>query len=114
MEDKIGYAFIPIAEYKGLIEDKINEDKINKELNEEVFKRDSINKKLEKYLLDSLSSSENYHLESMKECNPTDYHYGELYKCFLKIGIDNVEYIHRSIVAMKRNFDLSENKEKEE
>ena len=114
MEDKIGYAFIPTAEYKRLIEDNINKEKCIKELNEEAFKRDSINKKLEKYLLDSLSSSENYHLESMKECNPTDYHYGELYKCFLKIGIDNVEYIHLSIVTMKRNFDHRENKEKEE
>ena len=107
MEDKIGYAVIKIAEYKKLIEDNINNEK-------ELKKGDSINKKLEKFLLDSLSSSENYHLESMKECNPTDYHYGELYKCFLKIGIDNVEYIHRSIVTMKRNFDHRENKEKEE
>ena len=111
MEDKIGYAFIPTAEYKELIEDNINKEKCIKELNEEAFKRDIINKKLEKYLLDSLSSSENYHLESMKECNPTDYHYGELYKCFLKIGIDNVEYIHRSIVTMKRNFDHIEKEE---
>ena len=114
MKDKIGYAFIPTAEYKRLIEDNINKEKFIKELNEEACKRDSITKKLEKYLLDSLSSSENYHLESMKECNLTDYHYGELYKCFLKIGIDNVEYIHLSIVTMKRNFDHRENKEKEE
>ena len=114
MEDKIGYAFIPIAEYKGLIEDNINKENFIKELNEEACKRDRISKKLEKYLLDSLSSSEHYHLESMKECNLTDYHYGELYKCFLKIGIDNVEYIHLSIVTMKRNFDHRENKEKEE
>lgn len=114
MEDKIGYAVITTAEYKKMIEDNINKEKCIKELNEEAFKRDDINKKLEKYLLDSLSSSENYHLENMKECNPTDYHYGELYKCFLKIGIDNVEYIHSIISKMKHNFDNIKDKEKEE
>ena len=48
MEDKIGYAFIPIAEYKGLIEDNINKENFIKELNEEACKRDRIRKKLEK------------------------------------------------------------------
>ena len=114
MENKIGYAVITTQEYKELIEDNINKAECIKELNEVAFKRNSINEKLEKYFFDRLSDNENYHLENMKECNPTDYHYQELYKCFLEIGIDNVEYIHLSIVSLKHNFDNKENKESEE
>lgn len=111
MENKIGYAVITTQEYKELIEDNVNKAECIKELNDVAFKRNSINGKLEKYFFDRLSDKESYHLENMKECNPEDYHYQELYKCFLEIGIDDVQYIHTSIMTMKHNFDNRENKE---
>lgn len=114
MEGNIGYAVITTKEYKELIEDNINKAKCIEELNEVAFKRNSINEKLEKYFFDRLLDNENYHLENMKECNPNDYHYQELYDCFLKIGIDDVQYIHLSITTLKHNFDNRENKEVEE
>lgn len=104
MENKIGYAVITTQEYKGLIEDNINKANCIKDLNEEAFKRNNINDKLENYFFKKLLESESYHLENMKECNPLDHHYQELYKCFLEIGIDDITYIHLSIARLKNNF----------
>lgn len=109
MEGNIGYAVITTKEYKELIEDNIDKAKCIEELNEVAFKRNSINEKIEKYFFDRLLDKESYHLENMEECTPSDYHYQELYKCFLEIGIDDVQYIHTSIITMKHNFDNKEN-----
>lgn len=113
MERSVGYAVITTEEYREMMEDNINKANCIKELNEVAFKRNSINEKLEKYFFDGLLDNENYHLENMKECNPSDYHYQELYNCFLKIGIDDVQYIHFSIESLKRHFDVAQNKKPE-
>lgn len=112
MENKIGYAVITTNEYREIIEDNMNKANCIKELNEVAFKKSSINAKLEKYFFDKLLNTESYHLENMRECIPSDYNYQELYKCFFEIGIDDVEYIHTSIITLKHNFDDKEkNKE---
>lgn len=104
-EIKIGYAVITTAEYKELIEDNMNKAKCIEELNEIAFKRNNINEKLEKYFFDKLLDNKSYHLENMEECTTLDYHYQELYKCFLEIGIDDVKYIDLSIKSLKHKFD---------
>lgn len=114
MEGNIGYAVITTKEYKELIEDNMNKANCVKELNEVAFKRNSINEKLEKYFFDRLLDIESYHFENMENCIPSDYHYQELYKCFLEIGIDDVQYIHTSIMTMKHHFENRENKEVED
>ena len=106
----IGYAVISTAEYKAIIEDIYNKENCIKELDEVAFKRNIINEKLEKYFFDKLLDTERYHIENMKEYSPLDYHYRELYKCFLEIGIDDAQYIHTSIIQLKLNFDNKNNK----
>ena len=108
MEGNIGYTVITTREYKELIEDSMNKANCVKELNEVAFKRNRINEKLEKYFFEKLLDTESYHFENMKNCIPSDYHYQELYKCFLEIGIDDVQYIHTSIIIMKQHFDNPE------
>lgn len=105
MKGNIGYAVITTREYKELIEDNMNKANCVKELNEVAFKRNNINDKLEKYFFDRLIDQESYHFENMKKCNPTDYNYQEIYKCFLEIGIDDIQYIHTSIITMKNHFN---------
>lgn len=109
-ETKIGYAVITTNEYKEIIEDNMNKANCIKELNEVAFKRNNINEKLEKYFFDKLLENESYHLENMEEYIPSDYHYQELYKCFLEIGIDDVQYIHVSIITLKHTFDSKKSK----
>lgn len=107
----IGYAVITTGEYKTIIEDNYNKENCIKELSEVAFKRNIINEKLEKYFFDKLLDTESYHLENMEECSPLNYHYQELYKCFLEIGIDDVQYIHTSIITIKHDFDIKNKKE---
>ena len=113
MESKIEYAVITTKEYKELIEDNINKERCIKELNCVNKEEKELFKKLENYFFQKLVENENYHLENMKECNVTDYHYHELYKCFLDIVIDNLTYIHFSISSLKHNFDNRKNEETE-
>lgn len=114
MENKIGYAVITTQEYKELIEDNMDKASCIKELNEVAFKRNTINEKLEKYFFDSLLDNESYHLENIKEFMPDDYNYQKLYQKFLNIGIDDVQYIHTSIMTLKLNFDNKKDKEAKE
>ena len=111
MKNDIGYAVITTGEYKEILEDNINKANCIKKLNEVAFKRENIYDRLEKYFFDRLSDKENYHLENMKECKPTDYHYQQLYKCFLEIGINDIQYIDLSIASLKHNFDNKKIKE---
>lgn len=111
---EIEYAVITTKEYKELIEDTMNKAECIKELNSVNKEEKEIYKKLENYFWRKLVESERYHLENMKECNPTDYHYQELYKCFLEIGIDNLAYIDLSIASLKHNFDNGDCKKLED
>ncbi len=105
MENKIGYAVITTVEYKEMIEDIKNKEEYIKKLNAINKEENEIYKKLQEYFFKKIAENEDYHLKNMKECNPTDYHYQELYKCFLESGINNAQYIHNSIASLKFNFD---------
>lgn len=114
MENKIGYAVITTEEYKELIKDNMKQEKHIRKLKEVKEEEEEIRKKLEEYFFKKIVEDEEYRLENMKECNPTDYHYQELYKCFLEIGINNAQYIHLSIATLKHNFDNGKYKRLEE
>ncbi len=96
---------ININSINDLIKECNEENKRCSELAIELQAEKEKNKELEQYFWNQLIKSESYHLENIKECIPTDYHYQELYKCFLEIGINNNEYIHLSIASLKHNFD---------
>ena len=52
--------------------------------------------------------NEEYHLENMKDVNITNYHYEQLCSEFLKVGIDDLEYIDLKIKELKHRFDTLE------
>lgn len=110
-----GYAVITTEEYKSLIEDINNKkeciSKLNK-INEEENKRYKI---FENLFLESLIKNEEYYLEDMKNVDITDYSYLQLFNEFLKIGIDDMNYINSKIHELKHRYDskLSENEGEE-
>ena len=59
----------------------------------------------ENLFLEDLMENEEYHLENMKNTNITDYHYRQLCSEFLKVGIDDLEYIDLKIKELKHRFD---------
>ena len=49
----------------------------------------------------------------MKNVNFADYHYRQLFEDFLKIGIDDIQYIDSKIHELKHRFDNQSLKEGE-
>lgn len=103
--DKYGYVVITTEEYKTLIEDKINTEEYISKLNEVNQKENKRYKIFENVFIENLIKNEEYHLENMKNTNITDYHYGQLCSEFLKVGIDDLEYIDLKIKELKHRFD---------
>ena len=103
--DKYGYAVITIIEYRALIEDINNKKECISKLNEVNQKENKRYKVFENLFLEDLMENNEYHLENMKNTNITDYHYGQLCSEFLKVGIDDLEYIDLKIKELKHRFD---------
>ena len=100
-----GYAVITTEEYKSLIEDINNKkeciSKLNK-INEEENKRYKI---FENLFLEKMMENQEYYLENMKNVDITDYSYLQLFNEFLKIGIDDMNYINSKIHELKHRYD---------
>ena len=103
--DKYGYAVITTTEYRALIEDINNKKECISKLNEVNQKENKRYKVFENLFLEDLMENNEYHLENMKNTNITDYHYGQLCSEFLKVGIDDLEYIDLKIKELKHRFD---------
>ena len=113
---KYGYVVISTEEYKSLIEDINDRDECISELNEINQEEDKRYKIFENLFLENLIKNEGYNLENMKKTDITDYHYLELFNEFLKIGIDDMNYINSKIHELKHRYDIqiSEGVEKNE
>lgn len=105
MENRIDYVVLSLPEYRALIEENMNKAECIKELNNINTTERKILKRMEQYVWDKITETDEYHLENMKECIPTDYHYQQLYTHFLELGINDVSYINLSIASLKKNFD---------
>lgn len=100
-----GYAVITTEEYRALIEDINNKKECISKLNEVNKKENKRYEIFENLFLEDLMENEEYHLENMKNTNITDYHYGQLCSEFLKVGIDDLEYIDLKIKELKHRFN---------
>lgn len=107
-----GYTVITTEEYKTLIEDINNKEKYISELNKINQEENKINQEenkrykiFENLFLESLIKNEEYYLENMKNVDITDYSYLQLFNEFLKIGIDDMNYINLKIHELKHRLD---------
>lgn len=110
-----GYAVITTEEYKSLIEDINNKEKCISELNKINQEENKRYKIFENLFLEKMMENEEYYLENMKNVDITDYSYLQLFNEFLKIKIDDMNYINSKIHELKHRYDskLSENKREE-
>ena len=119
LQAMVGYTVISNDEYRNLI-------LVNKEL-KEAFENSSSEdstdnnlEKFEKYFLDTLYKDNNYIISNLEfdedgRINTTKYYYSELQNEFLKIGIDDLNYIYNRICELyqryKENQKLTEKKD---
>lgn len=108
-----GYVVITTEEYKSLIEDINNKQECVNKLNKINQKENKRYKIFENLFLQKLMENEEYNLENMKDVNITNYHYEQLCSEFLKVGIDDLEYIDLKIKELKHRFDNQLSKEGE-
>lgn len=101
-----GYAVITTEEYKTLIEDINNKEKCISKLNKINKEENKRYKIFENLFLEKMMENEEYHLENMKNVDTTDYNYTQLFNEFLKIGIDDMNYINSKIHELKHRYDI--------
>lgn len=110
-----GYTVITTEEYKTLIEDINNKEKCISELNKINQEENKRYKIFENLFLEKMMENEEYYLENMKNVDITDYSYLQLFNEFLKIKIDDMNYINSKIHELKHRYDIqiSENEGEE-
>lgn len=110
-----GYTVITTEEYKSLIEDINNKEKCISELNKINQEENKRYKIFENLFLEKMMENQEYYLENMKNVDITDYSYLQLFNEFLKIGIDDMNYINSKIHELKHRYDIqiSENEGEE-
>lgn len=127
LQAMVGYTVISNDEYRNLIlenKELILENKELKKAFENSSSEDSTDKKLEKfekYFLDELYKDNNYIISNLEfdedgRIYTTKYYYSELQNKFLKIGIDDLNYIYNRICELyqryKENQKLTEKNDK--
>ena len=108
LQAMVGYTVISNDEYRNLI----LENKELKKAFENSSSEDSTGNKLEKfekYFLDELYKDNNYIISNLEfdkdgRINTTGYYYSELQKNFLKIGIDDLNYIYNRICEFYQRY----------
>ena len=108
MENKIGYAYIPLYEYKELIENNKEMEAYCDELKKESeeIKREYEN--IEKTICDKIYENEKYNLS--RYYNLCDYYHNELVKKFYNYGYVSLDKINDLIKSLVERY----NKEQEE
>lgn len=117
LQAMVGYTVISNDEYRNLI----LENKELKKSFENSSSEDSTDNKFEKYFLDTLYKDNNHIIRNLEfdedgRIDTTRYYYSELQIEFLKIGIDDLNYIYNRICEFyqryKEDQKLSEKNDK--
>lgn len=120
LQAMVGYTVISNDEYRNLILENKELKKAFENSSSE-YSTDNKLEKFEKYFLDTLYKDNNYIISNLEfdkdgRTNTTGYYYSELQKNFLKIGIDDLNYIYNRICELyqryKEDQKLSEKKDK--
>ena len=108
MENKIGYAYIALEDYKELIKENERLDYYCDELRNETNKVIEEYASIENKICEFIYKAEKYHLKNYK--NVGDYYHNELVKCFQNYGYISLDKINILIKDLVERF----NKEQEE
>lgn len=119
MEDKIGYAYISLEEYKELIKEKTELEIFIENLKKEVEDTKEMYRAMEEDVLKTIYDNCDWNLRNLEknidgEYDRKSYSYIEIEKEFQKHNISNLDYICKKIISMKKKKDNESKKKKEE
>ena len=111
LQAMVGYTVISNDKYRNLI----LENKELKEAFENSSSEDSTDNKFEKYFLDELYKDNKYQIGNLEftedgRIDTTCYYYSSLQNSFLKIGIDDLNYIYNRICELCSRYKEEQEK----
>ena len=111
MENKIGYAYISLEDYKELIEENKNLENENEKLENEINDLTRIYASVENTICEKIYNNEKYYLENFDGIG--GYHYNELVEIFQRHGYSSLDKIDELIGMLVARYK-KEGKTKDE
>lgn len=109
MENKIGYAYILLEDYKELIEDKVMLENINENLENELSNVKKEYENVEKTICDKIYNSENYMIEKYDGIG--QYHHNKLMTEFQIYGYISLDKINELIQSLVERYKVEHEQE---
>ena len=104
MENKVGYAYISLEDYKQLILDNKKFEEYNKEIKNQY-------EMIENAILDKIYNNNTFYLDKYDRF--ADYYYNELVKKFKDYGYTSIDKINELIQKLVEKYKNEEGNEKE-
>lgn len=111
MENKIGYAYISLEDYKELIEDNVILKKTNDDLTNQVAKLVVEYELVEKTISDEIYNSEKYMIKGYD--GPGEYYHNHLVSAFQKRGYVSLDKINELISSLIKRYKEEQEESKE-
>lgn len=109
MENKIGYAYISLEDYKELIEDKVTLENINENLENELSNVKKEYENIEKTICNKVYENEDYHIKHYDGVG--QYHHNELMKEFQRYGYIGLDKINELIQSLVERYKVEHEQE---
>ena len=111
MENKIGYAYISLEDYKELIEDNVTLKQINDDLFNQLDKIGTEYEIIEKTISDEIYNSERYMIKGYD--GPGEYYHNKLVSAFQKRGYVSLDKINELISSLIKRYKEEQEESKE-
>lgn len=109
MENKIGYAYISLEDYKELVEDKVMLENINENLENELSNVKKEYENIEKTICDKVYENEDYHIKHYDGVG--QYKHNELVKEFQRYGYIGLDKINELIQSLVERYKVEHEQE---
>lgn len=111
MENKIGYAYISLEDYKELIEDNVTLKQINDDLSNQLDKIEAEYEIIEKTISDEIYNNERYMIKGYD--GPGEYYHNQLVSAFQKRGYVSLDKINELISSLIKRYKEEQEESKE-
>lgn len=109
MENKIGYAYISLEDYKELIEDKVTLENINENLENELSNVKKEYENIEKTICNKVYGNEDYYINHYDGVG--QYNHNELVKEFQRYGYIGLDKINELIQSLVERYKVDHEQE---
>ena len=111
MENKVGYAYISLDEYKGLIEENVKLNHLYDEIKEQEERLEKNFISIEKTIFEKIYKNERYYIKNYDDIG--EYHHNQLVIAFQEYGYTSLDRVNEQIQKLVERYKNEEGNEKE-